>query len=129
MAGKLVVQFWHIHEYHAQASIMYVCYLPRLVHAEVIFRVGSTTQHQPGVKVLFMVDAKGIQTDLRLERSVRVPVYVVSCTEWLFKINMCEQNGIRNNPICMYLLLYCNQLIKSVDCDPKLIHWVIVEYE
>ena len=92
---------------------MYVCYLPRLVHVEVIFPVGSTTQHQPGVKVLFMVDAKEIQTDLRLERSVRVPVYVVSCNEWLVHAQH-EQNGImlgnNQSQICMYLLLYCNQI-------------------
>ena len=52
--------------------------LLRPVHAKVTSPDGSTTQHQIGVKCLSMAGAMEIRIDLRLERSVKMPVDVVS---------------------------------------------------
>ena len=64
-------------EFHQVKQICVLCLL-RLVHAEATSPNGSTTHHQRDVKILFMVDAKGMKIYLRLENFVRVPVYVVS---------------------------------------------------
>ena len=66
-----------------QVNLKKICAhcLLKLVDAKVTSPDGSTTQHQKDVKRSFMVDVVEIRTDLRIEKSVKMPaMYVVSYT-------------------------------------------------